>query len=323
MYDWCVYSSYTIIYESKYGGGNALITNVISPFYVNAFFVVNGFLFFRKWLNVDKKVIPGKDDLFNVLFKLIIPTLIFSSLVYIPKILFHSRGLSMSQFVYDIFGGISYWFTSAIAVSQIILLIALRFGCRTITSFSIISLIVISLMPILKYFFPEAMPWYWKSGLAAITFMTLGGCVYLCHNQLARYRRLLYIAVPLLYIIGVYASFKTGNALYALMSVTFNLKGVFVTLCGIAFIFIISYRGIPDIRILQFIGNHSIIFYFFSGVIPATLSALPFIRIITSVWGMLIVAGVAISIGVLLTWLIVCYMPFLTDLRKLKSAAQK
>lgn len=296
---------------------------MISPFYVNAFFVVNGFLFFRKWLSVDNKIIPGKNDLFNILFKLIIPTLIFSSLVYIPKILFHSRGLSMSQFAYDIFGGISYWFTSAIAVSQIILLMALRYGCRTITSFSIISLIIIALMPILKYYFPEAMPWYWKSGLAAITFMTLGGCVYLFRIQLARYRKLLCVVVPLLYIIVVYSSFKTGNALYALMSVTFNLKGVLVTLCGIAFIFVISYQGIPDTRLLQFIGDHSIIFYFFSGVIPATLSALPFIRIITSVWGMLIVSGVAISIGVLLTWLIVRYMPFLTDLRKLKSAEQK
>lgn len=44
---------YILHTQAYMNADDPILHYVISPFYVNAFFVVSGYLFFRKWLNVD------------------------------------------------------------------------------------------------------------------------------------------------------------------------------------------------------------------------------------------------------------------------------
>ena len=65
------------------------------PFFTNAFFFVSGYLLFRKQLSADivklsvKEWMPtwGGQFLNNVLFKLIIPTMLFTALTFLPKLM--------------------------------------------------------------------------------------------------------------------------------------------------------------------------------------------------------------------------------------------
>jgi hypothetical protein len=177
VYDWCLCASYTSIY----GGGNqawsSLITGIISPFYVNAFFVVSGYLFFMKWLNLSVSEISQniRKSMLNILFRLIIPTLFFASVLYLPKLYFNSNVLSVGGYMYDVLGGISFWFTSAMAICNILMLSVIAIGIKSLKTFSIIAIVAFTIALFTKGFFLGPFPWYWRTGMAAMAFMTIGG----------------------------------------------------------------------------------------------------------------------------------------------------
>lgn len=250
----------------------------------------------------------------GVLFKLVIPTIIFSSLIYIPKIFFHSRELSLEYYIYDVFGGVSFWFTSALAVSQIVLLIVLSSGLRKLRWFSLLSLIIIFSMPLVKDCFPGPFPWYFKSGLGAVVLMVIGG-YFLYIQSKFKFPKFLSWGIFLCYAAAVIANFIHPIANYALMSVTVNTTGAILSLLGVISIVIIS-KMIRTFDILQFIGENSIILYFFSGTIPAFLTSL--IKPENSNALTTLCFGTAsILLGVIVTKFIMKWMPFMTDLRLL------
>lgn len=162
------------------GGGNSFIYNTISPFYVNSFFAVSGYLFFRKWLLVkeEDRINKLSTALKNVLYRLIIPTILFATILYIPKMLFHAQNSAINDYVYNVLGGCSFWFTSALTISQLVLLGAIYVRINTLTKFSLLALLLCGLLPILKMISPTPFPWYYKSGLAAAVLMIAGGWLY-------------------------------------------------------------------------------------------------------------------------------------------------
>jgi fucose 4-O-acetylase-like acetyltransferase len=294
---------------------NSLILSAVGPFYVNAFFVVSGYLFFRKWLSVSAERIPSmlKTAVENTLFRLILPTILFATIIYIPKLFYHNKDISGWGYLYDVLGGISFWFTSAMAIGQLFMLALLRLGINRLRGFIIVSLIVVSVMPLLELLGPSPFPWYWKTGLMTVPWMTLGGLVYWYRKLIYRFRSVCTYCIAACYLIALIYSYVIGGVHYAMMSVSFNAQGVGVSVLGIAFVFMLAYRAIPSLKFFQFIGEHSIVFYFLSGVIPATLSSISLLHPI----GWLGLSVIAVAFGFLLTWVIVTYLPFLTDFRKL------
>lgn len=180
--------------------------------------------------------------------------------------------------------------------------------------YSTLSIVIMLAVPFLKILNPEPFPWYWKTGLAAVPFMTLGGLIYTARRILKERKRLIAMAALIVYAVSVIYILSGAEIMYALMSVRFNFAGTAITLSGITFIISLCYFWNPQYKLLQFIGKNSIIFYFFSGFLPASLSSISLLRSL----GGFGISVLGISIGVLLTWIVVNYLPFLTDLRKLK-----
>ena len=100
---------------------------ILMPFYVNAFFFVSGFLFFSKQLSLPFQSFGSSSHISqlikNVFFRLVIPTIHFSSLIYIPKNLFHDNHLNWRVYLYEVFDGISFWFTSALTFVQLVFIL--------------------------------------------------------------------------------------------------------------------------------------------------------------------------------------------------------
>lgn len=294
---------------------------VISPFYVNAFFVISGILFFRKWLNMpnEKFYCNLGSAYLNVFFRIFIPTILFSTIFFVPKLLYHSNDISINTYIYNVLGGTSFWFTSAMCVTQIVMLVFLPGnlmrcdGGGNILIFSVLSIVLLVVIYPIKSMFPEAFPWYWKTGLAAVSFMTIGGLIYVVRKKLKEWKYIIVTVATIVYVLLLY-TMKGAEVMYALMSVRFNFIGTIITFSGIAFIISLCYVWNPHYKLLQFIGKNSIIFYFFSGILPASLSSISYLRS----YGGFGISILGIAAGVILTWIVVNYLPFLADLRKIK-----
>ena len=173
----CMISVY-LLHVEYYAGMNIVKSYryLLLPFYVTAFFFVSGYLFFKKWMCGDRfswgdYVVGIK----NLLFRIVVPTIVFASIFYIPKVMFHSGEMDFGRYFYDVWGGVSFWFTSALMVAQLVLLTLLFTQQRSVWVYLSISVGLFIFAYYLMSVDITSFPWYYKSGLAATLFMVLGG----------------------------------------------------------------------------------------------------------------------------------------------------
>ena len=325
-----VYLQHAQVYTAWEGFDSMLLGR---PFYINAFFFVSGYLFFGKWLfGACPPSLNVKDymkALRDMAFRQFIPMILFSSLIYLPKQLFHGNGLSIGKYVFDVFGGVSYWFLAAFIVTQLVLLTAIfMVRKRSIWMYVPVSVACFALGHWLggmrsgcapeNYF-----PMYYQTGLEYTVIMVLGG---IYRRYEAGTERVL---KRLLWLVGiVYASILAWSLYEGIALKLFGIGrndnvdavGLVCVLCGICLITALC-KWMRPVQWLSYIGRNSILFYFFSGVWPAAFSVLAR-RFLPDMgyFQVLIVAVVSVLAGIATTYLVNRYAPFLTDLRKLKRS---
>lgn len=309
---------------------------ILSPFYVNAFFVVSGYLLFRRFMNHNKSIIINnfqnngrgegyKHTLKNIIFRLMIPTMLFSTLLYIPKVSFHGGALTLPQFLLEVPGGVSYWFTSALAVAQLVFLFLFLFKRRSIWFYVLISIGLFSLglylngleerTQAIDYF-----PWFYCTGLEYTLLMALGG-LYLRYEKFMENMMKVWgtVLASVLYI-GLLVYGKEISPLLMMgAGGRVNPPGILTVFCSVLLVFRVC-KLLPHVRWLEYIGQNSIVFYFFSGVMPAMAGKL-MVMAIPSGYGY--VSTLAVAVFSLLLSTLICeainrYAPFMLDVRKLK-----
>lgn len=306
----------------------------LSPFYVNAFFFVSGYLFFRKQFSqkyigrdLMSNFIAQRSSFLNILFRIVIPTIIFSILLYFPKILFHSCQFNFKDFTMETFGGISFWFTSAYAVAQIILLILLCFSVNNFRKmlFSTFVLFIIGFylnaqneppLTAASYF-----PWYYKTGLEYTFIMTLGGLYWRFEKDIDRMMKWGWI--PLIIIYFTIIAYIWNGKHIAMMGLGGKCSALgFIELIIGVLLIIKSCKYIKNAKLLGFIGKNSIVFYFFSGFLPAAFSSMAHrLAFPITYYSSLLIALMTVLLGIILSYLIIRYSPFLIDFRKLSKTA--
>lgn len=314
----CMISVY-IVHSEIYYWGKVTYGTFLIPFYVNAFFYISGYLFFRKFVCVSDEIKLQTSAInggVNILFKLVIPTIIFSTFIYVPKIIFHGRDLNIQQYFYDVWGGCSYWFTSTLAIAQIILL-SLLFLRKKICLYVTFSIFLLIGGIILKNISSSPFPWYYKSAMGAVFFMALGG-VYqkyeMTIDEIIRKSKLVFLCF--VYLILLLFDYKAGSAKCIVMDMDINMFGIIVSILGIISIVGIA-KLLPVQKYVAYIGKNSIVYYFFSGVFPAAIGSacleisIGRMHIVT-----LCVAIISLLISTFIVWGINTYFPFLLDLRE-------
>ena len=163
-----------------------------TPFFTHVFFFISGYLIFRRQLST--KIISlklynwffmcekgnGKNILLDIVFKIAIPTVLFTSLLFFPKTIIRGQGFEFSMFLHDTILGGSIWFTSALAVSELLLFFMLLPRYRSYWWYGIFS-VILALIGV--YFAKNAnglygisdVPWFWKGGFIATLFLVFGG----------------------------------------------------------------------------------------------------------------------------------------------------
>lgn len=168
-------------------------------FFVNAFFFVSGYLIFSKQLansEIDcnvrtfwKKNIVDGGLLPNIIFKIAIPSIVFSTIDYVPKVLIRGEEMSLWMYFQDTFLRGTNWFTCALTVSEMIIFIFLLSRLRRIRYY-VLSGAAIAIFG--KYLQDNNflilgntyMPWFYKSGMIATIFLVLGGLFFKYEKKL-------------------------------------------------------------------------------------------------------------------------------------------
>ena len=182
----CLFIVYLYHAESRSGYFIGRLDELVEPFFVNIFFVVSGYLIFKKqmtpnvygmsrkeWIRHD-----GRVFLKNLLFKIIIPTILFGALLYIPKVVIRGGELNMAHFLRHSIGGGGLWFTPALAVAEMLLFVLL-----IVRMVSPIRVFIVSIgLTIAAWFIhsvsPVNYPWYYQTGMCATLFLSFGGILY-------------------------------------------------------------------------------------------------------------------------------------------------
>ncbi len=311
------------MHAAGYCGEGQSAARVVLPFYVNAFFFVSGYLFFGKWLRQGASREDCRRRAANVLFKIMIPTMIFAALMFGPKLLMHAQGATLVSFVTDVFGGVSYWFTPAIAVAQLffIALVALcgKFNIWWCTGVSAVAFALCSIV------WPHALtaasgyvPWYWQTGLSYTPLMALGG-LYARYEGRLRHGKWVAAVCAVVYM-ALMALMFAGKADLVCMGISAHINALGAVAVAASIVTVIAVaRTLPRMGWLERIGRNSILFYFFCGAVPASLAAL-FMRVCPGLTPLALsttVTLVSLLTAYALMLLILRHLPCLTDLRLL------
>lgn len=315
---------------SNYLLGN--LNSFVHPFYVNTFFFISGYLFFRKQLSpelINKDITEyyrtdGKKLISNLLYRIVIPSIIFSAFEYLPSVLLRGKALVLSGFIYKTLGGGTYWFTSALVVAEFFLFLLFLTRKKNILFYLLCSfwLFVCGyLLTSYKFKFINeypAFPWHYKQGLFAIVFLAFGGLYYKMESVLNTFLNKKFI-IPLsilyIFLLTIYPSqFKV-----IISTLSLNINGICISLLA-SIILIEICKLIPRLTILNYIGQNTIGFYFMSGALPILLNIIfSKIFIAPSLTRFSLVFVGSIFLSYVLVYFINKKMPFLFDLRLMGS----
>ena len=238
--------------------------------------------------------------------------------------LFHSGTATWEDYFFDVFGGISYWFTSALVVAQIILLTLLLFRQTHIVFYLGVTFLLAGLGMHLNL---ERMsstavaffPWFYKTGLVYTFVMALGGFYYRYESKIDNMLQYGWIVFTFFYVWIIFSTWELHSIKVIGLGGVCNFIGFISMICGIGLLVLLA-KQLRYYKWLEFIGRNSIVFYFFSGVMPALWGTVANRFILEKSYMVtFIVATISVLCSYCFTWIIVKYLPFFTDLRKLKS----
>ena len=302
-------------------------------FFVNSFFFISGYLIFKKQLRLpfitDKylfvKMQFGDDGMLpNILYKIAIPSILFSMIDYIPKTIVRGGSFSFGTFVYDTMLRGTNWFTCALCVSELIIFVFLILRKRNVWFYLFLSIPIFILGNSLNInhfviWGDEYFPWFYKNGFAACLLITLGGVYNNYEDFLDRHIKKVggsYFAIVLFLICCVIEIKEPWGAINASVQRGFNFSGVLFTLLSIISLIYIC-KSFCQNNFAKFVSRHSIGFFFLSASIPFV-----WCRITESCLPSGSVSFIIGVIGSFITSLIVVFLlnkfiPFVFDLRKL------
>ncbi len=326
----CMLMVYVVHCESYYGHWLGHVNIFLHPVYVNAFFFVSGYLLFRKQLSqpvIDEPYMQyisaggtGRKTLFNIIFRLWLPALLFSIFCFLPNMMLKGGSSLAESFLFKTLGGGTYWFVGALLVCQLFILALLLTRQRSVWFYAVaLCLTAIAGAIALPHY--GSIPNYYAFQLAplSMSFLALGALYWRYEHPNTSLLTLLILAVVYL----AYFILLRHDAQTLISMGLFNLTGFVGSAIGCLLMVAVCKR-LPRIGFLTFIGQNSIVFYLMSGAVPVVVNLL-FKRLIPvpGIIDLLAYIIVCVVIAAAITWVIARFLPFLTDLRIIKKSKKQ
>lgn len=309
----CLFFVY-LAHSSFYSGVNLNHYSIFyHTFYVDAFFILSGYLFFRTPIQAPKVVWS------SVFYRIILPSIIFSLIIFFPKLLIRSGVFSWKDLLYTTIGGRGFWFTSSLAVAQICLTVVSLFHFQSRYVYLILAILLLLFS---QFCLPTKFyPWFFRTGLAAVVLLVSGGIYRRFEDNIDdffRSWRLMFL-LPLfaLYIWFVY---YCGNLQILGGNGNFNMAGIYCVLFSSYILIRLCKFFKNEGKIIRFVGRNSILFYFFSGAFPNTISV---VLMRSSLSDKSLLLGTTLILSILFAFItsmiIVRFFPYLLNLKNLRT----
>lgn len=333
----CVLSVYFVHTASYCGYSISKVANYIHPFYVNAFFFISGYLLFRKQFSssiITKPIAEYvKTDvtifLKNLLFRMVLPSIVFSSAIFFPSFLLRNKQVSVVDFLVKTIGGCTYWYVSALVVAELLILVLLLLRCRNFPIYFIIS----SVLAILGYRLCESdftllnsyscFPWQYMQGFEAMIFLVSGGMYWKYEKYIEKYLSTRY-CFPI-FLLFYFLAFTIWPDRIKVLISTNEINAVGIIMGIYASVLLVSVcKCIRKNPFLEYLGKNSLVFYFLSGALPIILSTIIGRLIPTNnLLGLIIVFMFSILGAWFASYIIKRYFSWLLDLRRITSILKK
>ncbi len=308
------------------------LTSYYVRFYVSSFFFMSGYLLLNKQLFSDMINLEakkwwfqkggGRTILSNGIWRIIIPTIIFCTLIFFPKNLLRGEEFSINDYLVDSILGKSSWFTWALFWAEVLMVIALLTRIKNIWFYFVFGIAMVVIEFFIKtngiiFLNDEAMPWNYRQGLLACIFLAFGG-VYKKYEDklniifLSKTGKLVLLMMAILY---VFLIFNRYNSMFLFYFLSFLSIIILVYICKM-------FKGN---NITKYIGRHSIGFFFVCGGLPNVFFILTTKCVPISLGPSLplVVAVLSYIFAFFLVYVLNEYLPFLFDLRVLWNNKNK
>lgn len=302
----CVY----FYHSEAFGVENWEYSYFFRPFFLEFFFFISGYL-----MLVPDKALNVRHKLNSILSKMVWPYWIFTTIIWIPKMIRHGRDIDVASYFVDVFGGTASWFIAALIVAELIILLV-SYIIKDTRQYLILGVLTFVAAIVLNKYFPEPQPWYYKSGMMGILFMAMGGCYRYYQNRLEYFftwkNCMLAFFIYLIIMLADYNTFRYTPSTCAVSYECIPL-GLIENIVGICFVLLLV-RKIPSCSWFDYIGKNSLPFYFLSGACP-TLAVALFKRIMPEAGYLttFIVAFIAIAMAYMATFIIERYFPIMLN----------
>lgn len=299
----------------------------ISPWYVNAFFFISGYLLFRKQLNTPLFDEPaplyigqtggGRKLFLNIIFRIVIPTILFAAIEYIPSCILRGKEIDTSNAIYKTLGGGTYWFTSALAVAESVLLILLLTRVKRYWLYIVACLVIGGIGMYLQDGYKTFEIWAYHRGIVSLIVLALGGIYWKYESFISRVMKW-YVVLGLLaaYVFIIYGISNNDPNISILSLQPWGLVSVILS----CVLLIELFKHLPENSVMNYIGQNTIGFYFMSGAIPVILGTLAR-KIVpgTHIWVVIALWVVSMGLAYLFVYVINKWLPWMFDLRLLKK----
>ena len=320
--------------ENYYGQDLGWFDSLFLPFYVNAFFFMSGYLLFRKQLSLPRIAETRREYLcgggqilaLNILFRIVIPSIIFATIEFFPKKVIKGEEISVPDLLVETVGGCTYWFTSALMVAELLFLVLLLTRKRNIWFYAVFGFVFSAFgryLSSIDFSFVNgygSLPWLYKHGLMCMCYIALGGLYWKYEAMIHKLMKpWLAVVLTVLYISGsiVFRSYLSVGYMTSMEQI--HITGVLWSLLA-SILLVEGCMKLPRIELLTFIGQNSIGFYFMAGALPVTFSILAHKYILsTHVWMVLIIYISCILVAYPLMKIMTIWMPWLFDLRLMRN----
>lgn len=274
-----VYLDHSLIYLQVYDNFTTL-ESFYHPFFVNIFFFMSGYLLFRKQLSPEIIRIrrpefitgEGKIIFLNILNKIAFPTILFSAIMFIPKKLIRGDEFTLLSFAKDTILGGSIWFTCALAVAELLVLLMLLSRQKNIYFYVVVSMLLSVLAVLINdsgftVLSSENIPWFYKSGMIATLFLSLGGLYNRFEHNIDKVigKYSMAFIIALAYI--VITTFHFAYIKISLIHASISIQGLLMALASI-YVIIFFTKTLKSIPLINHLGRNSLGIYLLSGGIP-------------------------------------------------------
>ena len=313
------------------------LTSYYVRFYVSSFFFISGYLLFSKQLfsgliNLDAKHWwnhsgGGKIVLVNGFWRIIVPTIIFCTLIYFPKSIVRGDSVSLYDYFIDSILGKSSWFTWALFWAELLMVIVLLTRIRNVWFYFIFGVAMVLFERWIKnegllFLNDEAMPWNYRQGLLACVLLAYGGIYKKYEHHIdkvftTKKGTIGLLLMTIAYVLIVYN--KDSIPFYSSSLTAFSLSFISI------FILVGFLKLVKGNTFTNYIGRHSIGFFFICGGLPNLLSLLLLKYLPFSLGAFLpmVVSVISYVIAFFIVYALNEYMPFLFDLRILWNKNSK